>query len=49
MESIERKINELKEMIIYIIKKETLFSRDHAERMADDILEQVKEYIKGGK
>jgi hypothetical protein len=40
---------ELKEMIIYIIKKETFFSRGHAEQMADDILEQMKEYMKGGK
>jgi len=40
-------LSKLKEMIIYIIKRETFFSREHAERMADDILEQVKEYIKG--
>jgi len=40
-------LTELKEMIIYIIKKETFFSREHAESMADDILGQVKEYMKG--
>jgi len=40
-------LTELKEMIIYIIKRDTCFSREHAERMADDILEQVKEYMKG--
>ena len=42
-------LNELKEMIIYIIKKETFFSREHTERIAEDILDQIKEYIKGGK
>ena len=42
-------LSELKEMIIYIIKRDTCFSREHAERMAEDILEQVKEYMKGGK
>lgn len=40
---------ELKEMIIYIIKKETFFSREHAERLAEEILEEMKEYIKGEK
>jgi len=39
-------LSELKEMIIYIIKKETFFSRDHAERMAEEILEQIDWYKK---
>jgi len=42
-------LNELKKMIIYIIKKETFFSKEHAERMANNILGQMEEYIKGGK
>jgi len=42
-------LSELKEMIIYIIKREIFFSREHAERITEEILEQVKEYIKGGK
>ena len=40
-------LNELKEMIIYIIKRDTYFTREHANRIADDILSQVEEYIKG--
>ena len=40
-------LNELKEIIIYLIKRDTFFSREHAERMADDILGQIEEYIKG--
>ena len=40
-------LNELKEMIIYIIKRETYFTKEHANRMADDILGQVEEYLKG--
>jgi len=39
-------LNELKEMIIYIIKRDTFFSRDHAERITEEILDQVKEYMK---
>jgi len=39
-------LNELKEMIIYIIKRDTFFSRDHAERVTEEILDQVKEYMK---
>ena len=40
---------QLKEMIIYIIKRETFFSREHAERMTEDILLNIEEYMKGGK
>jgi len=39
-------LNELKEMIIYIIKKETFFSREHAERITEEILEQIDWYKK---
>jgi len=39
-------LNELKEMVIYIIKRDTFFSRDHAERITEEILDQVKEYMK---
>jgi len=39
-------LNELREMIIYIIKKETFFSRDHAERITEEILEQIDWYKK---
>ena len=42
-------LTELKEMIIYIIKHETCFSKEHAGRMAEDILEQVEEYMGGDK
>ncbi len=35
---------ELREMIIYIIKRETFFSREHAEEMTEDILNLVKEF-----
>ena len=38
-------LSQLKEMIIYIIKRETYFRQEHAERIVDEILDLVKEYI----
>jgi len=39
-------LSELKEMIIYIIKKETFFTREHAERITEEILDQIYWYKK---
>jgi len=39
-------LSELKEMVIYIIKRETFFSREHAERITEEILEQIDWYKK---
>jgi len=41
-------LSELKEIIIYIIKRETFFSREHAERITEEILEQIDWYKKYG-